>query len=274
MVWVKQIPWTWETCLWQYSEGWNLSSMPAPIFVTRPFILTQLPQHLAEEFGSAQDYFHWLNNLPNKIQIMKFGIQSGTKLTKESLHCFFCWALEWKSCYVSFLCTSDCSYSIFSLPPTLKETPYCCLPALIMQQEPFVKNIEMVLKLDRWSSRPLPPAFHNNTSVILSHIFPPWTAEAILVCPPGCAGCSLLGTSPECQQTQLQVLFWGLLHTDRCIMLPATLNLHSFSLSWLNSWGLQTQTLKSAGLWLCLQHAAPCHTHSKLHKCTSHPLAF
>lgn len=62
--------------------------MPAPIFVTRPFILTQLPQHLAEEFGSVQDYFHWLNNSPKKTQIVKAGIHPGTKLAKESFHCF------------------------------------------------------------------------------------------------------------------------------------------------------------------------------------------
>lgn len=60
----------------------------SPYFCNKPFILIQLPQNLAEEFGSGQDYFHWLNNPPSKTQTVKFGIHPGTKLTKESLHCF------------------------------------------------------------------------------------------------------------------------------------------------------------------------------------------
>lgn len=101
-------------CIWQYSEGWNPSPMPAPIFVTRPFILTQLPQHLAEEFGSTQDYFHWLNNPPNKTLTVKVGIHPGTKLAKESFHCFLL-SFKMKIMLSQFFsCTSECSSSIFS----------------------------------------------------------------------------------------------------------------------------------------------------------------
>lgn len=130
--------------------------MPAPIFVTRPFILTQLPQHLAEEFGSAKDYFHWLNNPPHKTQIVKCGIHPGTKLTKESLHCFLLSSrMKIMLCQFFYVhLTVPLASFHKQLPPTLKETPYCCLPALIMQQKPFAKNIDMVLKLYRWSSRP------------------------------------------------------------------------------------------------------------------------
>lgn len=88
---------------------------------------------------------------------------------------------------------------------------------------------------------------YRSTSVMLAHIFSPWTVEPIFVCPLRCVSCSFFGTPPECQWARLRCftihqycrphlhMVMGTTLSASYIVVILSLNLHSFFLSWLNS---------------------------------------